>query len=79
MDFASSIPKNLPSLPLAFRGQKSRLYSRTYLAIQLMMLTFVRTSELIEATWDKIDLEDARYASKLISYRSHIKPVHHCL
>jgi integrase len=32
----------------------------TRLAIKLMALTFVRTSELIEARWSEFDLENAR-------------------
>ncbi len=33
----------------------------TRLAIKLMALTFVRTSELIGAKWDEFTLEDARW------------------
>ena len=34
---------------------------RTRLAMKLMALTFVRTGELICATWDELDLEGARW------------------
>ena len=33
----------------------------TRAALQLMALTFVRTSELIEATWDEFDLDAAEW------------------
>ena len=33
----------------------------TRLAIKLIMLTFVRTQELIGATWDEIDMEAAEW------------------
>jgi len=33
----------------------------TRLSLRRMMLTFVRTSELIEAKWDEFDLEAARW------------------
>lgn len=55
--FASIDVDELPDLIRAIYNHKARLYSQTYLAIRLMLLTFVRTSELIEAKWTEFDFE----------------------
>lgn len=38
-----------------------RLERQTFLALQLLLLTFVRTSELVEAEWDEINFEKAMW------------------
>ncbi|WP_118976726.1 tyrosine-type recombinase/integrase [Taibaiella koreensis] len=43
-DFAKAIYRN-----------ETRIYPQTILAIRFMLLTFVRTNELIKARWDEID------------------------
>lgn len=50
----------------------------TKLAIKLLMLTFVRKRELIEATWDEIDLERAEWvipAERMKMDKPHIVPL----
>lgn len=49
--------------PKAFDFLKIEVYQGTHvtrLAIKLLALTFVRTSELIEAKWSEFDLEASR-------------------
>jgi len=46
-----------PEFLEALKGFQNRITRQTYLAIMLLMLTFVRTSELIKAKWDEFDLE----------------------
>jgi len=50
----------------------------TRLALKLMALTFVRTSELIRARWEEFDLEAARWdlpAERMKERRPHIVPL----
>lgn len=51
--------KDLPQLLRDIDGYVGGEHTR--LAMQLMALTFVRTSELIEATWDEFDLDGRRW------------------
>ena len=55
--FAAITPDELPEFVRTLNQNKARLYITTRIAIQLMMLTFIRTSELIEAEWTEIDLD----------------------
>jgi integrase len=55
--FASVSIEELPELLKTIYDHKARLYRQTYLSIKLLLLTFVRTSELIDARWVEIDLE----------------------
>jgi integrase len=50
---------DLPALLRAIEVYKGRQLTR--LAMKLMALTFVRTSELIGAAWDEFDLEERRW------------------
>ena len=50
----------------------------TRLALQVMALTFVRTAELIESTWDEFDLDAAEWripASRMKMRTMHIVPL----
>ena len=51
---AAEFPKLLEKISQTAPAQ----YFQTYAAITLLMHTFVRTVELIEATWDEFNLED---------------------
>lgn len=53
--FASIDINEIPELLAAMNGNKARLYPTTLNALKLIMLTFVRTNELINARWDEID------------------------
>src|SRR5262249_35832775 len=62
--------------------QKVRAYDtrhpQTRLAVTLLMLTFVRTTELRGATWDEIDLDKADWripAERMKMRRDHPLPV----
>lgn len=56
--FAAIKPEELPAFLKALDGNRERLFIPTRIAVNLMMLTFVRTSELIEAEWSEIDLDN---------------------
>ena len=69
---------DLPSFLIELNDYKLRLTRQTFLAIKLMLLTFVRTSELIEAKWGEIDFEKAMWtipAERMKMNRSHLVPL----
>ena len=59
VNYARIDAKELPTLLRKMEGYQGRPTTR--LAIKLMSLTFVRTTELIEARWDEFDLEAGRW------------------
>lgn len=68
--------KELPTLLRAIELYDGRPLTR--LAIKLMALTFVRTSELIGARWEEFDLESGRWsipASRMKMQTPHIVPL----
>ncbi len=68
--------KELPALLRAIELYEGRQLTR--LAIKLMALTFVRTSELIGARWDEFDLEARRWcipAERMKMKTPHIVPL----
>jgi len=55
-----------------------RGYLGTKLAAKLLLLTFVRKSELLEATWDEIDLQSAKWlipAARMKMKSPHMVPL----
>ncbi|MFC5410839.1 tyrosine-type recombinase/integrase [Larkinella bovis] len=76
--FASIDIDELPDLLKTLHNHKARLYHQTYLAIRLLFLTFVRTSELIEAKWSEIDFEKALWtipAERMKMRSPHLVPL----
>lgn len=59
--YASISIDELPKFLLDLFEYRDRITRQTFLAIYLMMLTFVRTSELIQAKWQEIDFEKAMW------------------
>ena len=55
---AAITPDELPDFLRAFGKIEGRMYVPTRVMFRLMMLTFVRTSELTETPWSEIDLEN---------------------
>jgi integrase len=55
--FAAITPDELPAFLVALRENDVRMYKPTRIALRLMMLLFLRTSELMEAPWSEIDLD----------------------
>ena len=76
--FSSIDVDELPELLKTIHNHKSRLYRQTYLAIRLMLLTFVRTSELIEAKWSEFNFEEAMWtipAERMKMRSPHLVPL----
>jgi integrase len=69
--------KEMPEFLTALERDE-RLYARTQRAIRLLMLCFTRTTELIHATWDEFDLENAVWeipAERMKMRRPHVIPL----
>lgn len=76
--FASITIEELPGLLVALNENHARLFRQTILAVRLLMLTFVRTSELIFAQWNEFDLEKSVWvipAHRMKMKRQHIVPL----
>lgn len=76
--FAALDPSELPELLKDINSNKARLYPTTINAMKLMLLTFVRTKELIEATWDEIDFERKIWkipAERMKMGKEHLVPL----
>lgn len=76
--FASIEVEELPQFIADLKMNKGRLYPTTQNALWLMMLTFVRTSELINAKWEEIDFERKRWiipAERMKMGKEHIVPL----
>lgn len=59
--FAAITANELPAFLATMNKNDARLYKTTRIAMRLMMLLFVRTSELIETPWSEIDLEKGEW------------------
>lgn len=69
--------KEMPEF-LVVLDRDERLHVRTQRAIRLLMLCFTRTTELIHATWDEFDLENAVWeipAERMKMRRPHVIPL----
>jgi integrase len=75
-NFARLHLRDVPELLLKIDAYQGSAYTR--LAMKLMTLTFVRTTELVEVTWDEIDLERAEWripAERMKMRFPHIVPL----
>ncbi len=71
-------PKELPSFLVSMNNPHVRLYPLTRLAMRLLMFTFVRTSELIEAKWAEFDFNAGLWvipAERMKMRREHVVPL----
>lgn len=58
---AAITPDELPDFIRAFEAIEGRMYAPTRIMFRLMMLTFVRTSELTTTEWSEIDLDNEQW------------------
>ncbi|PCJ99160.1 MAG: integrase [Zetaproteobacteria bacterium] len=76
--FAAIDCKDLPDFLAAIDRNDARLYRNTQNALRLIMLTFVRTSELINARWEEIDFEAKEWiipAERMKMKKEHVVPL----
>ena len=70
--------KELPDFIKTLERNEARLYRSTINAVKILMLTFVRTSELINARWDEIDFERKEWvipAERMKMNKEHVVPL----
>jgi len=75
--FAALDYKELPDFLRVLGRNEVRLYKQTVHAVKMLMLTFVRTNELINATWDEFDFEAKQWnipAERMKMGNPHIVP-----
>lgn len=68
----------LPAFLSALNSNSARLYPHTLAAIRLLLLTFVRTGELIGARWEEIDEAGAQWLippERMKMKRAHLVPL----
>ena len=76
--FAAITSDQLPELLKILKNNDGRLFKQTVLAIRLILLTFVRTNELINAKWEEFDLEKAMWnipAERMKTRTAHVVPL----
>lgn len=76
--YASIETDELPELLKAINGSNARLYKQTILAIRFLLLTFVRTNELIQAEWSEFNFETREWhipAERMKMRNHHIVPL----
>lgn len=76
--FAALEADDLPEFLHALEDNDARLYAHTRNAVRLLMLTFVRTGELIAAKWEEFDLEGKQWnipSERMKMRRPHIVPL----
>lgn len=59
--FAAIDADDLPTFLGVIQRNEARMFQPTRIALRLMLLVFVRTSELIETPWSEIDLEKGEW------------------
>ena len=76
--FASLDIKELPEFLKVLYSNEARLMPLTHLAVQFLMLTFVRTGEMIKAEWDEFDFEEKVWlipARRMKMNKDHLVPL----
>lgn len=76
--YAAMEAKDLPVFLKKLYSNEARLFRQTQLAMELLMLTFVRTGELIKAKWPEVDFEKRIWAipaSRMKMKRDHLVPL----
>jgi integrase len=77
-NFAALDEKDLPEFMRRLATNESRMFTRTRIAVELLMRTFVRTGELIGARWDEFDLGKQEWTlppGRMKRRREHIVPL----
>lgn len=76
--YAAMEAKDLPEFLAKLGRNEGRLFPTTRHAIEILMLTFVRTGELIKSEWKEFDLDEGVWmipASRMKMRKDHIVPL----
>lgn len=76
--YAALEAKDLPEFLHMLYSNEARLHLQTKLAVEFLMLTFVRTNEMIKAEWNEFDFDDKQWlipAKRMKMRKDHIVPL----
>ncbi|HVU93733.1 MAG TPA: integrase arm-type DNA-binding domain-containing protein [Puia sp.] len=76
--YASITTDQLPDFLAALDSPDARLFKQTRLATRFMLLTFVRTKELIKSTWEEVDFKKRMWSipgERMKMDRPHLVPL----
>ncbi len=76
--YAALDHRDLPEFLKALYSNQARLMPLTHLAVQFIMLTFVRTGEMIKAEWSEIDFDERIWlipGKRMKMGKDHIVPL----
>lgn len=76
--YAAIETKEIPAFLQTLERNDARLYQQTRNAVRLLMMTFVRTNELIQARWEEFDLERQEWvipAERMKMRKPHVVPL----
>ncbi|MAS87842.1 MAG: integrase [Micavibrio sp.] len=76
--FAAIETREIPEFIQDLRNHRAKLNRQTYLAVNFMMLTFVRTNEMIKAEWSEFDFKEKQWiipAQRMKMNKDHIVPL----
>jgi integrase len=77
-NYAAMEIKEFPTFLAKLNRNEARVFATTRIMFDLMMLTFVRTSELIKAEWSEFDLKERVWvipAARMKMRKEHIVPL----
>ncbi|MBD2705651.1 tyrosine-type recombinase/integrase [Spirosoma sp. BT702] len=78
--YASISVDEFPQFLARLTDYEAHVHRQTFLALKLLLLTFVRTGELVEARWDEINFEKAMWViptERMKMNLPHIVPLSH--
>ncbi|MCE6989009.1 phage integrase central domain-containing protein [Dyadobacter sp. CY323] len=76
--YASISVDEFPEFLVCLNNYESKVHRQTFLALKLLLLTFVRTCELVEAEWKEIDFDRAMWvipAERMKMKLPHVVPL----
>ncbi len=76
--FASIAPDDIGEFMYLLNTNEPRVFRQTIIATKILMLTFVRTTELLKAKWHEFDLDKAQWivpAERMKKRRDHVVPL----
>lgn len=76
--YAAFEAKDLPNFLSKLHRNEARLFAPTRLAVEMILLTFVRTGELIKAKWSEFDLNERMWtipAVRMKMRKDHLVPL----
>ncbi|WP_229238523.1 phage integrase central domain-containing protein [Dyadobacter sp. Leaf189] len=76
--YASISVDEFPEFLACLNNYESKVHRQTFIALKLLLLTFVRTCELVEAKWNEIDFDKAMWvipAERMKMKLPHVVPL----